>query len=112
MTMLATKVMLYAEANGVSDVDFPNDVLLVCEAGVESIKEWNLDIPKPDDATLTQYETQAEAKEALSDVQNQRARAYPSLAEQLDMQYHDKINGTTTWADAIQAVKDKYPKPE
>ena len=41
-----------------------------------------------------------------------RATAYPSLAEQLDMQYHDKINGTTTWADAIQAVKDKYPKPE
>jgi hypothetical protein len=41
-----------------------------------------------------------------------RARAYPPLAEQLDMQYHDKINGTTTWADAIQAVKDKYPKPE
>jgi len=41
-----------------------------------------------------------------------RKAEYPSLAEQLDMQYHDKINGTTTWADAIQAVKDKYPKPE
>jgi|DEB0MinimDraft_6_1074348.scaffolds.fasta_scaffold40752_2 hypothetical protein len=41
-----------------------------------------------------------------------RETAYPSIAEQLDMQYHDKINGTTTWADAIQAVKDKYPKPE
>jgi len=41
-----------------------------------------------------------------------RATAYPSLAEQLDMQYHDKINGTTTWDDAIQAVKDTYPKPE
>jgi len=41
-----------------------------------------------------------------------RRDAYPSLTEQLDMQYHDKINGTTTWADAIQAVKDKYPKPE
>ena len=40
-----------------------------------------------------------------------RKREYPSLAEQLDMQYHDSINGTTTWADAIQAVKDKYPKP-
>ena len=41
-----------------------------------------------------------------------RATAYPSLTEQLDMQYHDNINGTTTWADAIQAVKDKYPKPQ
>mgnify|MGYP000008768543 CR=1 FL=1 len=110
--MLSTKVMLYAEANGVNNVDFPADVLLVCEAGVESIKEWNLDIPKPDDATLAQYETQAEAQEALGVVQSKRAAEYPSLAEQLDMQYHDSINGTTTWADAIQAVKDKYPKPE
>jgi len=106
--MLATKVMLYAEANGVSDVDFPNDVLLVCEAGVESIKEWNLDIPKPDDATLAQYETQAEAKEALSDVQNQRARAYPSIAEQLDQIYHEGIDA---WKETIAAVKAEYPKP-
>lgn len=41
-----------------------------------------------------------------------RAAEYPSLADQLDMQYKDKLNGTTTWEDAIQAVKDKYPKPE
>ena len=26
------------------------------------------------------------------------------------MQFHDAVNGTTTWKDAIQAVKDKYPK--
>ena len=39
-----------------------------------------------------------------------RAAAYPSMSEQLDMQYWDGINGTTTWADAIQAVKDEYPK--
>ena len=39
-----------------------------------------------------------------------RAAAYPSMAEQLDMQYWDNINGTTTWADAIQAIKDEYPK--
>ena len=39
-----------------------------------------------------------------------RAAAYPSMAEQLDMQYWDNVNGTTTWADAIQAIKDEYPK--
>ena len=39
-----------------------------------------------------------------------RAVAYPSMAEQMDMQYWDNINGTTTWADAIQAIKDEYPK--
>lgn len=41
-----------------------------------------------------------------------RATAYPSLTDQADMQFHDSVNGTTTWQDAIQAIKDKYPKPE
>ena len=38
-----------------------------------------------------------------------RASAYPSMAEQLDMQYWDGVNGTSNWADAIQAIKDEYP---
>ena len=42
----------------------------------------------------------------------QRGSAYPTIQEQLDMQYHDAINGTTTWQDAIAAVKEAYPKPE
>lgn len=40
-----------------------------------------------------------------------RRDAYPSIADQLDMQYHDGVNSTTTWADAIAAVKTKYAKP-
>ena len=39
-----------------------------------------------------------------------RATEYPSRENQFDMQYHDQIDGTTTWKDTIQAVKDKYPK--
>ena len=39
-----------------------------------------------------------------------RSQEYPSREEQLDMMYWDKINGTTTWEDTIQAIKDKYPK--
>ena len=42
--------------------------------------------------------------------QRDRAKAYPSIQEQLDMQYWDKINGTNNWQDAINAVKAKYPK--
>ena len=38
-----------------------------------------------------------------------RTAAYPSMAEQLDMQYWDGVNGTSNWADAIQAIKDEYP---
>ena len=39
-----------------------------------------------------------------------RATEYPSREDQFDMQYHDQVDGTTTWKDTIQAVKDKYPK--
>ena len=42
--------------------------------------------------------------------QRDRAKAYPSIQEQLDMQYWDKINGTDTWEQAINAVKAQYPK--
>ena len=40
-----------------------------------------------------------------------RRDAYPSIGDQLDMQYHDLVDSTTTWADTIAAVKSKYPKP-
>tara|TARA_R100000995_G_C3382537_1_gene76658 strand:- start:14 stop:337 length:324 start_codon:yes stop_codon:yes gene_type:complete len=36
---------------------------------------------------------------------------YFSIQEQLDMQYWDAVNGTTTWKDHVTAVKAKYPKP-
>ncbi|OUW83085.1 MAG: hypothetical protein CBD82_00215 [Gammaproteobacteria bacterium TMED222] len=39
-----------------------------------------------------------------------REQEYPSIQDQLDMQYHDLINDTTTWKDAIKSVKVKYPK--
>jgi hypothetical protein len=42
--------------------------------------------------------------------QRDRAKEYPSIQEQLDLQYWDKINNTTKWEEAINAVKIKYPK--
>ena len=42
--------------------------------------------------------------------QRDRAKEYPSIQEQLDLQYWDKINNTTKWEEAINAVKQKYPK--
>ena len=41
-----------------------------------------------------------------------RQNAYASIQEQLDMQYWDSVNGTTTWKDHIAQVKDDNPKPE
>ena len=42
--------------------------------------------------------------------QRDRAGSYPSIQDQLDMQYWDKVNGTTTWQTAIAKVKSDNPK--
>ena len=42
--------------------------------------------------------------------QRDRAVAYPSIQDQLDMQYWDKVNATTTWQTAIAKVKSDNPK--
>ena len=43
--------------------------------------------------------------------QRDRAIAYPTIQEQLDMQYWDKVNGTTNWENAIAKVKSDIDKP-
>jgi len=39
-----------------------------------------------------------------------RQQEYKPLAEQLDMQYWDKINGTNLWKEHIDAVKAAHRK--
>jgi hypothetical protein len=34
-----------------------------------------------------------------------------AIQDQLDMQYWDSVNGTTTWKDAVAKVKLDNPKP-
>ena len=55
---------------------------------------------------MTELQAEYDAKE----YQRERATAYPSIQEQLDMQYWDKVNGTTNWEDAIAKVKSDIPK--
>ena len=59
------------------------------------------------DAARTTLNNEAAAVQYKED----RANAYPSIGDQLDMQYWDKKNGTTTWVDAIAKVKTDNPKP-
>ena len=51
------------------------------------------------------------ARVELAKLDYQWKRKYPSIQEQLDMQYWDKKNGTTTWVDAVAKVKSDNPKP-
>jgi hypothetical protein len=75
----------------------------------DDVIEWNdTEQTQPTDAEVT---TELARLQALADAsQYQRDRTYPTLAEQADMQYWDALNGTTTWQDAITAVKAEFPK--
>ena len=44
------------------------------------------------------------------DYKRERQAAYASLGDQLDMQYHDLVDNTTTWKDHISSVKTSFPK--
>ena len=74
-----------------------------------SIINWHegtTPIPKADiEAKMVEVQAEYDAN------QYQRDRIYPSIQEQLDMQYWDKVNDTTNWQDAIAKVKADTPKP-
>ena len=57
------------------------------------------------EAAAVLYKTQRTGEAGTTDT------IYASIGDQLDMQYKDAVNGTTTWKDHVAAVKAKYPKP-
>ena len=59
------------------------------------------------DTARTELNAEATAVKYKSD----RTTAFASIGDQLDMQYWDAINGTTTWKDHIAKVKADNPKP-
>ena len=73
-------------------------------------KDGNLNAVDSDNNPITIDMTQVNAW--TDSEQYKIDRKYPSIEEQLDMQYWDAVNGTTTWKDAIAQVKADNPKPE
>ena len=108
MANLSTKIKLYCEANGVSDVDFLKDVRLQDDSDGNGayIKEWNLDIAQPTDAQLSAHETAANTEEANAQVRSTRRSAYGDIGEQLDEIYKD----IDSWKARIKSIKDANPK--
>ena len=66
------------------------------------------------DGSVTEKQIKDKAAELLADWESQaysrnRKAEYNAL-NQLEMQFDDKKNSTTTWDDAIDAIKAKWPK--
>ena len=108
MANLSTKIKMYCDANGVSEVNFMKDVMLQDDSDGNGayIKEWNLDIAQPTDAQLSAQESAANKEEANNVVRSTRRTAYGDVGEQLDEIYKN-IN---SWKARIKSIKDNNPK--
>ena len=114
MASLSSKVKQYCANNGVAEVDFLKDVLLQDDSNGQgpNIKEWNISsVTKPTDEQLNAVDSAADLEERQNAVRSTRRSAYGDLGSQLDMQYWDNVNGTTTWKDHVAAVKTANPIP-
>jgi hypothetical protein len=74
--------------------------------------EWlDEDQSKPTEDEIAQEIERLKAEHELTQYQRQRAPEYPSIGDQLDALFHAGVF-PPEMAAQIQAIKDKYPKPE
>ncbi len=114
MASLSSKVKKYLANNGVNSVDFTSDVLLQDDSNGQGpyIKEWNVSgVTKPTDSQLSAVDSAADLSERQDAARAARRNAYGDLGSQLDMQYHDAVDSTTTWKDHVAKVKTDNPIP-
>ena len=65
---------------------------------------------KPTEKSLTDALAKQQSDFDSQEYARKRAEAYPSVGDQLDMIYKDMKNSTTTHAEAVEAIKTKFPK--
>jgi len=112
MANLATKVKIYLEANSKTYAAEQDNIVLKNDGSGDYIDTWNVSgLTKPTDEQLATHNTAADLEERQNAVRVTRKKAYGSIEDQLDMQYKDNINGTTTWKDHVAAVKSANPIP-
>jgi hypothetical protein len=114
MASLSSKVRQYCADNGVASVDFMKDVLLQNDSDGRGdyIKSWNVSgVAQPTDEQLNAVDSAADLSERQNEARAARRTAYGDWGSQLDMQYHDSVDGTSTWKDHVAKVKTDNPIP-
>ena len=82
-------------ANSVVAANITADAIDATKIADNAISEEHLDV-----TSITGH-----TAETLAGVLSKRASEYPTWQDQMDMQYKDLLNGTTTWKDAVAKVK-------
>lgn len=74
----------------------------------DSLKWLDTEQTQPTEAEIQAEIARLQADYEAKQYQRDRAAAYPTIADQLDLLYHGGYDG---WKAAIDAVKQEYPKP-
>ena len=110
------------------DFDLPSNVWAIQWNGSTGEIEFNDGTPNEVITDFTAYQSlvdgHATEKQRLADVEVQaaidaeaaltyadRRKAKYDALNQFEMQFDDATNSTTTWVDAINAIKAEFPKP-
>jgi len=107
MTLPSNKKFDFADA--ISSL-YPTCQWSITDDNLENIwwhNENEFPLPTREELEIEVQRLQAEYE--YNQYQRDRASAYPSIQDQLDILYHKGYDG---WKDEISKVKENYPKPK
>ena len=108
MAQLSTKIKEYLKANGHTEVDLMQDVLLQDDGQGAYIKEWNISgVAKPSDSDLSAVESAANTAEANAQVIATRVALYGGAIKQLENIIE---NGLDAEIARVAQIKADNPK--
>ncbi len=88
------------------DILTPNAKYILRDNDLEWLDE---NITRPTDEEINNKIAELTTEYNNNQYQRDRKEEYDKL-NQFEMQFDDQVNGTTTWKDAINAIKAKFPK--
>ena len=98
-------------AEGLKNLGFSfSDFSLQDDGDGTYIAQWNSAQPQPSEAEIETAHAEWQSEHDSQEYARNRATAYASTGDQLDMQYWDSVNDTTTWKDHVASVKAQFPK--
>jgi len=101
-------------ANGLQQLGFESRVDFNLQDNSDGqgpfIANWMSAQPQPSVADIEAADAEWTANFNAQAYARNRSQAYASIGDQLDMQYWDSVNDTTTWKDHVASVKTQFPK--
>jgi hypothetical protein len=89
----------------------PNAQVAIRGSDIDTCEiEWHNGTAEISKADIKVKMVEVQAEYDANQYQRDRAAEYPTWQDQMDMQYKDLLNGTTTWKDAVAKVKSDNPK--